>query len=94
MKNENEMKKKDSGHTCVVGQGGHGALWWKHAFHSAGLLRVIEAEETGFTQTERITWREKEEVELELIIHDPPAPFRGGHRNYVPLLDGSSREFV
>lgn len=88
----NEMKKRLC--TCVVGQGGHGALWWKHAFHSAGLLRVIEAEETGFTQTERITWREKEEVELELIIHDPPGPFRGGLRNYVPLLDGSSLEFV
>lgn len=59
-----KMEKKRRRHTCVVGQGGHGALWWKHAFHSAGLLRVIEAEETRFTQTERITWREERKSNL------------------------------
>lgn len=87
-------KQKKRRHTCVVGQGGHGALWWKHAFHSAGLLGVIEAEETRFTQTERITWRKKEEVKFELMIHDPPAPFKRNRPNYAAPPGGSSLEFV
>lgn len=44
--------------TCVISQSRHGALWWKHALHSAGLLGVVEAEEIGLSETQRITWEQ------------------------------------
>ena len=45
--------------TCVISQGRHRALWWKHALHSAGLLGVVEAEEIGLAKTQGITWNKE-----------------------------------
>lgn len=47
--------------TCAVDQRRHGTLLRKHALHPTGFFWVVKSEEVGFTQTQRITWRQKEQ---------------------------------
>lgn len=54
--------------TCAIDQRGHGTLLRKHALHPTGLLGVVKAEEVGFTQTQRITWGQKEENSIKLTF--------------------------
>jgi len=41
---------------------------WKHTFHSGCFLGMVEPKEVGFTQTQRITWREKHKVKLDINL--------------------------
>lgn len=41
--------------TCIICQGGDGALLWEHALHSACLFGMVEPEEVGITETQGIT---------------------------------------
>lgn len=48
--------------TCAVGQRRDRALLGQHALHTTGLFWMVEAEEVGLTQTQRVTWRENSQI--------------------------------